>query len=169
MGDRLEQLKTLGQVLVWQEKLATNPLTAWMVGPHHVYESMSDFAKAAGIGCLSPYVMDPQSPQGQQAFQAHMQAMQNRPQGQDDASVKALIQMEQIKAQSRAQIEQLREANKAAIEQLKSQHAQASEARSYQEHLDKMKFQYDELEQRLVEKMTALEVEFAKQIPYGMA
>jgi hypothetical protein len=76
VGEKIQRQRALGGMMQTQQQLMSSP-HAWMVPPPKMYELLSDFAKASGID--ETYVLDPTSPQGQQAYQMMQQAQQNQP------------------------------------------------------------------------------------------
>ena len=168
MGDRIEKQKTLQYIMSLQEKAAQYPLTAFMVTPENLYEAADDFVRTSGMQGVGQYLIDPRSPEGAKARQVHQVLMQQQEQRQDP-QIQALAQVEEIRGQYKAQIEQLRELNKREMELLKAQMAKEKSDREYQEHVDEINLKYDELDQRMVEKMTELELQHTQQLPRGLA
>jgi len=64
-GNRKEQMMALGQIMAFQQQIMANPNQV-LVTPEQQYNAINDFAKFAGMASAGRYVLDPQSPKGQE-------------------------------------------------------------------------------------------------------
>ena len=114
-GNRQGQMAALGQVMIAQEKMLAQPGQS-LVTEEQVFNAVNDFAKFSGMPSARRYVLDPQSPQGQQNKQQVQQQQQQAQQAE--------MQEKKVMAESTAKIAEA-EAQKAKATtmnvQLKSQ------------------------------------------------
>jgi len=97
-----------------------------LVTPNHIYQTLIDQIRMAGLPAPESYWQSPASPEAQQAAQQKQQAAQQQAQLAQQAAQQQLqvpIQMEQIKAQGTVQSAQIRSESAKEIETLKAQNA----------------------------------------------
>jgi hypothetical protein len=143
-GNRKEQMAAVTQMIALQEKILANPSQS-LVTENEVYKAADDFAKFAGLTGASRYLLDPQSPEGQQNKQQVQQSQQQQQQMQqqmEQAQAKAqadIANAEVQKAQAQMANVQLSNQNNQLKSQIDAQKAQAdNEIKHLKQQLDEM-------------------------------
>lgn len=126
VGERTRRSAALGAILQQQMAAMQNGMDGIIVTPTHLYQTLIDMVRMAGLPSPEQYFQSPESPQAQQAAQQKQQAAQQQAQIQQQAAQQQLqvpIQMEQIKAQGTVQAAQIRSETDKEVATLKEQNA----------------------------------------------
>lgn len=146
-GEKAKQAGLLQQFVAEQKEAMQMGMNGTLASQSTLYKTYKQIGKLYGID-TSFYFIDPNSPEGQQAAQQNAQAAEQAKQealanDPNRQLVQATMQIENLKRQ---------------IDQMKA----SIDAEQFNAELQ---FKYTELEQRLLEKMTDLELKYSKNVP----
>ena len=163
-AERSRQAAAMQGVLEIQRELAANG--SIMFDESKAYTAIIDAIKLSGITTPDRYLVDPKSPEGQQASQAKQQEAQKQEMIQLQSMMETIqAQKELAKAETmKGQAQIMSQAIKAENETLKRQLEEANAMVRAADLSDKTQFNYDKLEADLAMRLTELEVEQNKEL-----